>query len=119
MPGSAAGTSSEESAQRAYFELLERVSVVEVQRLGEPLPVRDLAGRSSHHVEPRTLLGEPLGGSDSWAVRVYVKPFIRWIWFGALMMMAGGIVAAADRRFRRKLEAEVAEAPAPVRNSAS
>src|SRR5690606_24116983 len=39
-------------------------------------------------------LGEPLGGSDSWAVRVYVKPFIRWIWFGALMMMAGGIVAA-------------------------
>lgn len=46
-------------------------------------------------------LGEPLDGGDSWAVRVYVKPFIRWIWLGALMMMAGGFIAAMDRRFRR------------------
>ncbi|HET6602795.1 MAG TPA: heme lyase CcmF/NrfE family subunit [Xanthomonadaceae bacterium] len=45
-------------------------------------------------------LGEPLGGSGRWAVRVYYKPFIRWIWLGALMMMAGGFVSAADRRFR-------------------
>ena len=46
-------------------------------------------------------LGEPLDGGDSWAVRVYVKPFIRWIWLGGLLMMLGGFIAAADRRFRR------------------
>ena len=45
-------------------------------------------------------LGEPLG-AESWALRIYVKPFVRWIWLGALMMMAGGFIAAADRRFRR------------------
>jgi cytochrome c-type biogenesis protein CcmF len=44
-------------------------------------------------------LGEPLGGG-AWAVRVQIKPFIRWVWLGALMMALGGFVAAADRRFR-------------------
>ncbi|HOX70784.1 MAG TPA: heme lyase CcmF/NrfE family subunit [Dokdonella sp.] len=45
-------------------------------------------------------LGEPLGDSGAWSVRVYLKPFVRWIWLGALLMMLGGFVAAADRRFR-------------------
>jgi cytochrome c-type biogenesis protein CcmF len=36
----------------------------------------------------------------AWAVRVYVKPFVRWIWLGGLFMMFGGLVAATDRRFR-------------------
>lgn len=45
-------------------------------------------------------LGEPLGG-DAWALRVHVKPFVRWIWAGALLMALGGFVTAADRRFRR------------------
>jgi cytochrome c-type biogenesis protein CcmF len=44
-------------------------------------------------------LGESLGG-DSWAVRVHVKPFVRWIWAGAVLMALGGLVAATDRRFR-------------------
>ena len=46
-------------------------------------------------------LGEPVGNDGAWAVRVYVKPFVRWIWLGALLMMFGGFVAATDRRFRR------------------
>jgi cytochrome c-type biogenesis protein CcmF len=37
-------------------------------------------------------------------VRVYVKPFVRWIWLGGLFMMFGGLVAAADRRFRARPE---------------
>ena len=45
-------------------------------------------------------LGEPLGG-DAWALRVHIKPFVRWIWAGALLMMLGGLVTATDRRFRR------------------
>lgn len=45
-------------------------------------------------------LGESLG-DDAWAVRVHIKPFVRWIWFGALLMALGGAVTATDRRFRR------------------
>ncbi|MEO6137974.1 MAG: heme lyase CcmF/NrfE family subunit [Luteimonas sp.] len=44
-------------------------------------------------------LGEPLGGG-SWALRVHVKPFVRWIWLGAVLMALGGFVTATDRRFR-------------------
>ena len=45
-------------------------------------------------------LGESLGG-DTWAVRLHVKPFMRWVWAGALLMALGGFVTATDRRFRQ------------------
>ena len=44
-------------------------------------------------------LGEPLKG-DAWAIRVYVKPFVRWIWLGALMVAVGGLLAVLDKRYR-------------------
>jgi len=44
-------------------------------------------------------LGEPAGGG-AWSLRLYYKPFIQWIWFGALVMGLGGILAATDRRYR-------------------
>ena len=44
-------------------------------------------------------LGEPLG-DGSWAVRVQVKPLIRLIWFGPLIMAIGGLLAMSDRRYR-------------------
>jgi len=47
-------------------------------------------------------LGEPLAGG-TWIVRVYVKPFISWIWGGCLMMAFGGFLAATDRRYRSKV----------------
>ncbi len=45
-------------------------------------------------------LGEQLG-SNSWSVRIYHKPFVRWIWLGALFMAFGGVIAVMDKRFRR------------------
>ena len=50
-------------------------------------------------------LGEPLTG-EAWAVRVYIKPLVRWIWLGALMIGLGGLVAALDKRYRRNRLAE-------------
>jgi cytochrome c-type biogenesis protein CcmF len=48
-------------------------------------------------------LGEPLDAQGrAWAVRLYHKPFIRFIWLGALLMMAGGFLAASDPRYRRR-----------------
>ena len=44
-------------------------------------------------------LGEPLG-DNAWALRMQIKPFVRWVWAGALLMVLGGFVTAADRRFR-------------------
>ncbi len=44
-------------------------------------------------------LGEPLG-DGSWAVRLYYKPFVRWIWLGGLLMCLGGLLAVTDRRYR-------------------
>jgi cytochrome c-type biogenesis protein CcmF len=45
-------------------------------------------------------LGESLG-NGAWAVRVQIKPFVRWIWLGAALMALGGFITAVDRRFRR------------------
>lgn len=44
-------------------------------------------------------LGEDLG-SGRWSVRLLYKPMIRFIWFGALVMALGAIIAGADRRYR-------------------
>ncbi|HRN63590.1 MAG TPA: heme lyase CcmF/NrfE family subunit [Alicycliphilus sp.] len=49
-------------------------------------------------------LGERLEGGEhpAWAVRVYYKPFVSWIWGGGLLMALGGTLAALDRRYRSK-----------------
>ncbi len=44
-------------------------------------------------------IGEPLG-NGAWAVRLYHKPFIRWLWFGPILMALGGLLSASDRRYR-------------------
>jgi cytochrome c-type biogenesis protein CcmF len=48
-------------------------------------------------------LGEPLDG-EAWSIRLYHKPFVRWIWLGAIFMALGGLLAATDRRYRLKVE---------------
>jgi len=37
----------------------------------------------------------------AWSMTIYVKPFIRWIWLGAIFMAFGGTLAAGDKRYRR------------------
>jgi cytochrome c-type biogenesis protein CcmF len=51
-------------------------------------------------------LGEQVEGG-AWIVRIYVKPFINWIWGGCLLMVLGGLLAVSDRRYRHKQEAQV------------
>jgi len=48
-------------------------------------------------------LGEPLGG-QAWSVRLYHKPFLRWIWLGAVLMALGGLLAVTDRRYRQTIK---------------
>jgi cytochrome c-type biogenesis protein CcmF len=67
-------------------------------------------------------LGEPIG-SGAWSVRVYYKPFVGWIWYGAVLMAIGGGLALSDRRYAlaakkereaREAARKPAEAPATV-----
>jgi cytochrome c-type biogenesis protein CcmF len=51
-------------------------------------------------------LGEPVGDRGAWAVRVYSKPFINWIWGGCVLMMIGGFLAISDRRYRLAVRRE-------------
>ncbi|WP_286233717.1 heme lyase CcmF/NrfE family subunit [Thalassotalea sediminis] len=46
-------------------------------------------------------LGDPLP-DGAWAIRVHYKPFVRWIWLGAIFMGLGGFLAMLDKRYRRK-----------------
>ena len=48
-------------------------------------------------------LGEELE-DKAWAVRVYYKPFVDWIWGGCLLMALGGVLAISDKRYRMKLK---------------
>ncbi|MBF4433516.1 heme lyase CcmF/NrfE family subunit [Vibrio anguillarum] len=45
-------------------------------------------------------MGERLEDGHSWAIRIYYKPFVRWIWAGALLMSLGGALAISDKRYR-------------------
>jgi cytochrome c-type biogenesis protein CcmF len=46
-------------------------------------------------------MGEDLGGG-AWSMRIQYKPMVRFIWFGALVMAIGGLVAISDRRYRTR-----------------
>jgi cytochrome c-type biogenesis protein CcmF len=62
-------------------------------------------------------LGEPIPDSEAWAVRVYIKPFVDWVWAGCLFMALGGILAISDRRYRihaRKNKPAVAGGSQPL-----
>jgi cytochrome c-type biogenesis protein CcmF len=58
-------------------------------------------------------MGEPLNAKElqgAWAVRVYLKPFVNWIWIGCVFMGIGGFIAVADKRYRR-LKTVVTQSP--------
>ena len=53
-------------------------------------------------------LGEPIDKAKpdaAWAVRVYYKPLVDWIWGGCVLMALGGMLAVSDRRYRRRASA--------------
>ncbi len=94
---------------------LSRMGTVSVSRDGEPVAVLNPEKRTyrSQPENPMTeaaisggftrdlyvALGEPLD-QGAWGVRVYVKPYVQWLWLGPLMMGIGGFIAASDRRYR-------------------
>ena len=68
-------------------------------------------------------LGEPVGGG-AWSVRIYYKPFVGWIWGGAVIMALGGALALSDRRYalaarKQRLALESGKTPEAVPSTAA
>jgi len=62
-------------------------------------------------------MGERLPTGE-WVVRVQIKPFISWIWWGCLVMMFGGFLAMTDRRYRPRKATQAAAAGAVQQGAA-
>jgi cytochrome c-type biogenesis protein CcmF len=69
------------------------------QYLVQPMPTTEAAIRSTPFADLYAVIGEP-EGKGGWTVRVYHEPLVAWIWFGALVMVAGGLTSLSDRRYR-------------------
>ena len=72
-------------------------------------PMTEAAIRPSLTGDLYVSLGEPVDDGLAWIVRVYVKPFVDWIWGGCFLMALGGGLAASDRRYRRAASAARAD----------
>ena len=80
----------------------------------QQMPMTEAAIDSGVFGDLYVSLGEPVG-DGAWAVRVYRKPFVTWIWGGCVLMALGGFVALSDRRYRvrvRRDDSVVLEATA-------
>ena len=69
------------------------------------MPMTEVGIDSSLTRDLYVSMGESTG-NNSWAVRVYYKPFVSWIWAGCCLMALGGLLAASDRRYRIRKHAE-------------
>ena len=63
------------------------------------MPMTEVGIDSSLTRDLYVSMGESTG-DNAWAVRVYYKPFVSWIWAGCCFMALGGLLAASDRRYR-------------------
>ena len=76
------------------------------------MPMTEAAIDSGFTRDVYVSMGEPLPDGEAWIVRIFYKPFVNWIWFGALIMAAGGVMAAADRRYRKLAQRDAKKAEA-------
>ena len=67
------------------------------------MPMTEAAIDASLMRDLYVALGEPIAeDSNQWAVRIYVKPLIRWIWLGSIIMALGALISMFDKRYRIK-----------------
>ena len=96
-------------ADRAYFSVFDKdsnklIAALKPEKriyLAKNTPMTEAAIDPGITRDLYVALGERLEGG-AWAVRIQIKPFIRWIWFGSLIMGLGGILAVSDKRYRKK-----------------
>jgi len=116
------------TAVRATFEVSKDGKLVDVLRPEKRsytvsrMPMTEVALDRGFTRDLYISMGEPLEEGKAWSVRLYVKPFVNWIWGGCVLMSLGGLLAVADRRYRltsRRSAAEAADVPAVPKGSAT
>jgi cytochrome c-type biogenesis protein CcmF len=80
----------------------------------QTMPMTEAAIRTRLDGDLYVSLGEPVDDGQAWIVRIYVKPFVSWIWGGCTLMALGGLLAALDRRYRAKKTVEKAASSGAV-----
>ena len=73
--------------------------------LSSTMPMTEAAIDTGFLRDVYVSLGEPIDKARpdaAWAVRVYHKPFVDWIWGGCVLMALGGLLAMSDRRYRNR-----------------
>ena len=63
------------------------------------MPMTEAAIHSTISRDLFVAMGEPLD-DGAWAIRIYIKPFVIWLWAGAVVMAIGGIFSISDKRYR-------------------
>jgi cytochrome c-type biogenesis protein CcmF len=102
-------------ASRGEFELIRDGRVLRIlhpeKRIyaSSTMPMTEAAIDTGFTRDIYVSLGEPLD-AGAWSVRAHYKPFVDWIWGGALCMALGGLLAASDRRYRLKARERLAAA---------
>ena len=105
--GSAQGPNYQ--AMRGTFELVRNGKVQELMYPekrnydSSTMPMTEAAIDAGLTRDIYVSLGELLEG-NAWAVRVYYKPFVDWIWGGCLLMALGGLFAVMDKRYRLRVK---------------
>ncbi|MFN4165567.1 MAG: heme lyase CcmF/NrfE family subunit [Ferrovibrio sp.] len=93
------------TAQQGRFEVIENGRVVREMRPAQrryqqpPMETTEAAIRPSPVADLYAVVGEG-NAATGWAVRLYWKPLVSWIWLGALVMTLGGMLSLSDRRHR-------------------
>ena len=103
------------SADRGSVELIKGDRVLRVLHpekrtyFSSTMPMTEAAIDSGPTRDVYVSLGERLEGEGkpAWAMRVYHKPFITWIWLGCFLMAFGGGMAVVDKRYRKKVAAKL------------
>jgi cytochrome c-type biogenesis protein CcmF len=93
------------SAARGTFEVTRdgrQVAVLNPEKRiynAQQMPMTEAAIDGGMFRDIYVSLGEPVS-QGAWSVRVYYKPFVRWIWAGFIIMALGGLLSISDRRYR-------------------
>jgi cytochrome c-type biogenesis protein CcmF len=93
-------------ADRGVFELTREGSPTKMlypekrAYFSSTMPMTEAAIDAGFTRDVYVSLGEPLDG-NAWAIRVYFKPFVDWIWGGCALMALGGLFAMSHFPYRR------------------
>jgi cytochrome c-type biogenesis protein CcmF len=92
-------------AQRGHFRVTrdgELVALLSPEKRVYPvqnMPTTEAAILSTPLRDLYTVIGDP-DGTGAYTVRIYIEPLVPWLWFGAGLMVLGGLVSLSDRRLR-------------------